>query len=132
MKKKPPVPHPSDGELRILQALWRLGPSSAREVHNALEGIETGYTTTLKLMQIMHDKKLVSRDERERTHVYTASVREEDTQRAAAGQLVQKLFGGSMMALMQQALAAKPASREELQRIRELIDSMDASEGRHE
>ncbi len=128
MKNPTPTRHPSDGELRILQVLWRNGPSTARDVHNALDGIDTGYTTTLKLMQIMLDKGLVTRDESERTHVYAPAVREADTQRAATSNLIHKLFGGSAAALMQQALATEPASREELRRIRELLDAMEQQE----
>jgi predicted transcriptional regulator len=118
----PRLPRPTDSELAILRVLWDRGPSTVRAVHEALaDARETGYTTTLKLMQIMAEKGLVTRDISERTHVYTARLPEDQTQRQLVADLVQRAFGGSAAALMQQALSAKPTSPEELEKIRKLI-----------
>jgi predicted transcriptional regulator len=118
----PRLPRPTDSELAILRVLWDRGPSTVRAVHEALaDARETGYTTTLKLMQIMAEKGLVTRDVSERTHVYTARLPEDQTQRQLVADLVQRAFGGSAAALMQQALSAKPTSPEELEKIRKLI-----------
>ena len=123
-----PHPHPTDAELRILQVLWRDGPSTVREVHEALErlhGTDTGYTTTLKLLQNMHEKGIVHRDDAGRSHVYRAAVSEEATQRRAAGELLDRLFGGSAAKLVMHALAAKRAAPHELEEIRHLLDKME-------
>jgi predicted transcriptional regulator len=118
----PRIPRPTDAELAILRVLWERGPATVRAVHEALVGArETGYTTTLKLMQIMADKGLVTRDESARTHVYTARLTRDQTQRQLVSDLVQRAFGGSAAALVLQALSAHPASPEELNRIRKLI-----------
>ena len=117
------LPRPTDAELAILRVLWDQGPSTVREVHSALAGLrETGYTTTLKLMQIMADKGLVTRDESARTHVYAARVARDITQRQLISDLMDRAFGGSASALVLQALNAHPASKEELAEIRKLID----------
>jgi predicted transcriptional regulator len=114
---------PTDAELVILGVLWTQGPSTVRQVHEALaEDRETGYTTTLKLMQIMPDKRLVERDESSRTHVYTASMSEEHTQRQLLNDLVDRAFGGSAAALVLRALSSRQTSDEELREIRKLID----------
>jgi predicted transcriptional regulator len=118
----PRLPRPTDSELAILRVLWDRGPSTVRAVHEALaDARETGYTTTLKLMQIMAEKGLVTRDVSERTHVYTARLSEDRTQRQLVADLVQRAFGGSAAALMQQALSATPTSPAELEKIRKLI-----------
>jgi predicted transcriptional regulator len=115
-------PRPTDAELAILSVLWTRGPSTVRQVHEALAGArETGYTTTLKLMQIMAEKGLVTRDESARTHVYTARVSRDDTQRQLVSDLVDRAFGGSAAALVLQALNAHPASPRELAEIQQLI-----------
>ncbi len=120
------VPRPTPAELEILRVLWERGPSTVREVHEALERERpTGYTTALKLLQIMTEKKLVSRDETERAHVYSARLPERETQRALVGDLVDRAFGGSASKLVMHALSARKASRAELARIRELIDRME-------
>ena len=112
----------TDSELAILRVLWDRGPSTVRAVHDALvDARETGYTTTLKLMQIMADKGLVTRDATERTHVYTARLTQDQTQRQLVADLVQRAFGGSAAALLQQALSAQPASPDELKKIKKLI-----------
>jgi predicted transcriptional regulator len=116
------LPRPTDSELAILRVLWDRGPSTVRVVHEALaDARETGYTTTLKLMQIMADKGLVTRDASERTHVYTARLTQDQTQRQLVADLVQRAFGGSAAALVQQALSAQPTSPDELKKIQKLI-----------
>lgn len=117
-----PLPRPTDAELAILRVLWERGPSTVRQVHEALTGSrETGYTTTLKLMQIMAEKGLVTRDESSRTHVYHARVARDVTQRQLVRDLLDRAFGGSAAALVLQALSAHPASLEELSEIQRLI-----------
>ena len=120
---------PTDAELRILRVLWAKGPTTVRDVHEVLNAERpAAYTTTLKLLQIMLDKGLVTRDESERTHVYSASVAERQTQRTATADLIGRLFGGSAAALMQQALSVNPSSREELRQIREMLDALERGE----
>ena len=116
-------PRPTDSELAILTILWERGPSTVRQVHEALaDERDTGYTTTLKLMQIMADKGLVTRNESARTHVYAAMASEEQTQRQLVKDLVDRAFGGSAAALVLQALNAEGATPSELREIRKLID----------
>lgn len=116
-------PRPTDSELAILRILWERGPATVRQVHEALADTrDTGYTTTLKLMQIMADKGLVERDERERTHVYSAAVNQQQTQRQLVRDLVDRAFGGSAAALVLHALNAEGATAAELKEIRKLID----------
>ena len=116
-------PRPTDSELAILTILWERGPSTVRQVHEALAGTrDTGYTTTLKLMQIMADKGLVTRNESARTHVYAAVASEQQTQRQLVKDLVDRAFGGSAAALVLQALNAEGATPAELREIRKLID----------
>jgi BlaI family transcriptional regulator, penicillinase repressor len=117
---------PTDAELAILRVLWSRGPSTVRQVHEALSRErETGYTTVLKLMQIMTEKGLVERDESERTHVYQARFTQEATQQRLVSDLLEKAFGGSASQLVMQALAAKPASADELAEIRRLLDELE-------
>jgi predicted transcriptional regulator len=119
----PRPPRPTAAELAILHVLWARGPSTVREVHQALAPErETGQTTTLKLMQIMAEKGLVRRDESARTHVYAARISRERTQRQLVSDLVSRAFGGSAAALVMQALSAQAPSAEELREIRRLID----------
>ena len=114
---------PTDAELAILRVLWERGASTVRQVHEALADTrETGYTTTLKLMQIMADKGLVKRNETARSHVYSASAGEEQTQRQLVQDLVDRAFGGSAAQLVLRALSADGASDAELKEIRKLID----------
>jgi predicted transcriptional regulator len=118
------LPRPTDAELAILRVLWEQGPATVRRVHEALAGTrETGYTTTLKLMQIMAEKGLVTRDESARTHVYTARLTQHQTQRQLVSDLLDRAFGGSAAALVMQALSAGQTSPEELRQIRQLIDT---------
>jgi predicted transcriptional regulator len=118
-----PQPRPTDAELAILRVLWERGASTVRQVHEALAGTrDTGYTTTLKLMQIMADKGLVTRNETARTHVYAASAGEEQTQQQLVRDLVDRAFGGSAAQLVLRALSAEGATDAELKQIRKLID----------
>lgn len=112
-------PKPTAAELEILAVLWRLGPATVRDVHAEMP--EKGYTTLLKLMQIMTDKGLVERDQSARAHVYQAAYREEETQSQLLRDLLERAFGGSPALLVQQALSAKKASRKELAEIREIL-----------
>ena len=120
------IPRPTDGELEILKVLWRRGPSTVREVFETLfETRGTGYTTVLKLMQIMADKGLVVRDESERAHRYEAAAPEEETQRQLVGDLLQKAFDGSAKKLVLQALSSDAASAGELADIRRMLDELE-------
>ena len=117
------TPRPTDGELAILRILWDRGPSTVRQVHDVLaHDRQAAYTTALKLLQIMTEKGLVERDERDRTHVYRARLSEETTQRQLVRDLLDRAFGGSSSKLVMQALATKRASAEELRDIRKAID----------
>ena len=114
---------PTDAELSILRVLWARGPSTVRQVHEALADTQdTGYTTTLKLMQIMADKGLVERNETARTHIYTAIAGQEQTQSQLVKDLVDRAFGGSAAALVLRALSADDATDAELKEIRKMID----------
>jgi len=122
-------PKPTDAELGILRVLWELGPCTVRRVQEALnERRETGYTTVLKLLQIMTEKGLVERDETERTHVYQASLAREQTQRQLVSDLLDRAFGGSAKQLVLQALATKKASAKEMAEIRRLLDRFEGGE----
>jgi predicted transcriptional regulator len=119
----PRRPRPTEAELAILGVLWTRGPSTVRQVNDVLSASrETGYTTTLKLMQIMAEKGLVTRDESDRTHVYTARGSQGETQRALVSDLVDRAFGGSAAALVLQALQSGDTSPQELAEIERLID----------
>jgi BlaI family penicillinase repressor len=117
---------PTDRELAILSVLWQRGPSTVREVHEALNtDSETGYTTTLKLMQIMSEKGLLSRKDAGRQHVYRPVVSQEKTQNQVVGEVLEKVFAGSAEKLVMRALSARKVSAEELKRIREMLDEME-------
>jgi BlaI family transcriptional regulator, penicillinase repressor len=120
---------PTDAELAILAVLWRRGPSTVRAVHDTLSPTQgTGYTTVLKLMQLMAQKGLVVRDESQRSHVYRAANAEAQTQRRLLDNLMDKAFAGSAAQLVMRALSVKRASREELDSIRSLLDELEAKE----
>lgn len=122
-------PLPTDAELAILTVLWRRGPSTVREVHDALSPVQgTGYTTVLKLMQLMAPKGLVLRDESQRSHIYRAAIPEASTQRHLLGDLMDKAFEGSAAQLVMRALSVKKASSEELGAIRTLLDELATQE----
>lgn len=115
-----PPPRPTDAELAILRVLWARGPSTVRQVLEAQGG--TGYTTVLKLLQIMTDKGLVVRDETDRTHIYHAGYSEADTQRQLVDDLLERAFGGSARQLVMSALSSRRTSRKDLAEIRRLLD----------
>lgn len=120
------TPRPTDAELAILGILWDRGPSTVREVHDALASRQaTGYTTVLKLMQIMTEKGLVIRDERQRAHVYEARYSEERTQRQLLADLADRAFRGSPARLVMQALSGRRTSPEELNEIRALLEKLE-------
>jgi len=118
--------NPTASELAILRVLWARGPSTVREVHDGLNSEKpTGYTTTLKLLQIMADKDLVRRDEKQRAHIYQARIPREKTQSQLVRNLVDTVFGGSASRLVMHALSSKKASAEELSEIRRALDDME-------
>jgi BlaI family transcriptional regulator, penicillinase repressor len=119
-------PRPTDAELSILRVLWTLGPSTVRDVHEQLNRrAATGYTTVLKLLQIMTEKGLVVRDETQRAHIYEVRHSEQKTQRQLLGDLADRAFGGSAAKLALQALSGRKTSAEELSAIRELLDRLE-------
>ncbi|MCP4549856.1 MAG: BlaI/MecI/CopY family transcriptional regulator [bacterium] len=121
-----PIPRPTDTELEILNVLWLNGASTVKQVHEALSGgSQRGYTTVLKLMQIMSEKGLLERDERTRAHIYSAHCDEEHTQRQLMGDLLDRAFSGSASKLVMQALASREASDEELAEIRQLLNELE-------
>jgi predicted transcriptional regulator len=125
---KKQLPRPTEAELAILRVLWERGPSTVREVQESLADERgTGYTTALKLLQIMTEKGLVQRDDRKRTHVYEAVAPAEATQRQLIRDLLERAFGGSSRQLVMQALSAKKASKEDLAEIRRLLDEIEAT-----
>ncbi|MFI5156928.1 MAG: BlaI/MecI/CopY family transcriptional regulator [Chitinophagales bacterium] len=116
---------PTESELEILQVLWSKESASVREVHEELaKNKDVGYTTTLKLMQIMHEKGLVKRDDSFKSHIYQAAVSKEKTQRHLLGRMINTLFGGSPTELVIQALGNHKASPDELQEIQQLLDNL--------
>jgi predicted transcriptional regulator len=119
-------PRPTDSELAILRVLWQRGPSSVRQVMDELNRLQpTGYTTVLKMLQIMTEKGLVEREEEGRLHVYEPVQTESETQRQLLGDLLDRAFNGSARQLVLQALATKPAAPEELAEIRRLLDDLE-------
>jgi BlaI family transcriptional regulator, penicillinase repressor len=119
---KPPRRKPTDAELGILRVLWTRGPSTVRQIAEVL-GREAGYTTVLKLLQIMTEKRLVVRDESDRTHIYEPAYTEAQTQRQLVTDLLDRAFDGSAAKLVLQALAATKTSPKELAEIKKLLDS---------
>ena len=119
-------PKPTEAELAILRVLWERGPSTVRQVMDALCRVHpTGYTTALKQMQIMTEKGLLRREEAGRLHIYEAARSEQETQRQLVGHLLDRAFGGSTEKLVLQALAAKKATPGELAEIRRLLARME-------
>lgn len=117
---------PTDVELVILRVLWDRGPSSVRDVHNALlENRETGYSTTLKMMQVMFDKGLLTRDESHRPQLYAPAIPEEQTQKQIVDDLVQKVFGGSARKLVLRAVQSEKVTSQELAEIRKLLKQLE-------
>jgi BlaI family transcriptional regulator, penicillinase repressor len=123
MPGQPQLPRPTDAELEILNVLWERGASTVREVHEAIALRKPAqYTTTLKLLQIMTEKRLVRRDEAQRAHVYQAAQPREWTQQQLAGDLLQRAFQGSAKGLLLGALSSRKASKEELAELRRFLD----------
>ena len=122
--KKSPAPKPTEAELAILRVLWERGPSTVRQVHDVLAPErESGYTTTLKFMQLMTEKGMLAREEDGRIHLYRAAYPEEATQQRLIVDLLERALGGSSAKLVIQALAARPASAGELREIRRILAS---------
>src|SRR5882724_9850920 len=120
---------PTEGELAILRVLWEQGPLSVRDIQGILnQSRATGYTTVLKLIQIMTEKGLVERDESQRPQIYRARYSQEQTQKQLLRDLLHKAFGGSVKALVLQALATKRSSKEELDAIEKLLDRFERGE----
>ncbi len=122
------VPRPTDGELALLRLLWDRGPSTVKDLHNALD-TGTAYTTVLRFCQVMFEKGLVTRNEAERQHVYTAALAEDEVQTGLLGDLMDKAFRGSAKALVVRALEGSRPDRQELEEIRAILDQM-REEGR--
>ena len=121
-----PIPKPTDSELEILQVLWQHGPSTVRFVNDQLsQKREVGYTTTLKILQLMLEKALVRRDDADRSHVYRAAVREQETQGLLLDKFVDATFGGSALKLVMQALGSRQTSADELAQIRRLLNDIE-------
>ena len=117
---------PTEGELAILTALWEGGPQSVRDIHNVLNRTrETGYTTVLKLMQIMTEKGLVERDESVRPQIYRARYSQKQTQRQLVRDLMQRAFGGSVKALVLEALSGRKSTPEELAAMEKLLEKFE-------
>jgi len=116
---------PTDSELEILNILWEKGPSTVRDVHDELEkSKDAGYTTTLKLMQIMHEKGLLKRDATNKSHVFTANVSQEKTQGQLVKRMIDNVFNGSASQLVMQALGNHKADEKELDEIRKYLDEI--------
>jgi len=117
---------PTDSELEILNILWEKGPSTVREVHEVLEkNKEAGYTTTLKLMQIMHEKDILKRDVSNKSHVYTANISKEKTQGQIVKRMIDNVFNGSASSLVMQALGNHKPNTEELNEIKKYLDEIE-------
>ncbi|MCS6820450.1 MAG: BlaI/MecI/CopY family transcriptional regulator [Microscillaceae bacterium] len=117
---------PTEAELEILQVLWKRGACTVREVHEQLsQQKDTGYTTTLKLMQMMHEKGILKRNESQRSHVYEALWQEEEVQKSLLARFVETAFGGSAMKLVMQALGNSKTTEKELKQIKEMINQIE-------
>lgn len=117
------MPVPTNSELEILNALWRRGPLTVRDVHEEVAARrDIGYTTVLKMMQLMAEKGLVTRDESARSHVYTAAVPEKKVKRHLVSEMMERAFDGSAASLVMQALSTQKATKEEIAQIRALLD----------
>jgi predicted transcriptional regulator len=129
MQQPSAIPNPTPAELDILRVLWQRGPSSVRDIQEALNAVRaTGYTTVLKLLQIMTEKGLVTRQEAGRAHIYAAQQSEEQSQRQMVGDLLDRAFGGAAQRLVMQALTTRKATPEEIAEIRRLLDKLEGDE----
>jgi len=120
------IPKPTESELEILQILWENGPCTVKQVNEILnERKETGYTTTLKMLQIMFEKNLAARNENERSHVYSAVVDQNEMQKILLDKLLETAFSGSAASLVMQALGNSQPSKDELKKIKELLNKIE-------
>ncbi|MNI46635.1 Methicillin resistance regulatory protein MecI [compost metagenome] len=115
---------PTEGEMEILQVLWHKGNATVREVHEALNKKDSGYTTTLKLMQIMHEKGMVERDTNQKTHIYKALASQDKTEKQLVNKMIDNVFNGSAARLVMQALGNHSASADEIDEIKKYLDSL--------
>ena len=115
---------PTESELEILQVLWQKKLCTVRDVHETLNKKDAGYTTTLKLMQIMHEKGLVERDTTAKTHIYKALLNQEKIQQQLVNKMIDNVFSGSAARLVMQALGNQSASKEEIDLIKEYLDKL--------
>jgi BlaI family penicillinase repressor len=115
---------PTEGEMEILQVLWQRGNATVREVHEALNKKDSGYTTTLKLMQILHEKGMVERDTNQKTHIYKALVSQDKTEKHLVNKMIDSVFNGSAARLVMQALGNHKASADEIDEIKKYLDSL--------
>jgi len=123
---RPPASQPTEVELQILGILWELGPSPVREIHKRLEAAKgTNYSTTVKMLAVMLDKGLLKRDETARPHVYRAAEPRQRTQKRMLAALIDRVYDGSAMSLVLQALSSRAASKSDLEEIRRLIDRLE-------
>lgn len=117
---------PTESEMEILQVLWEQGPSTVREVHEILSKTkEAGYTTTLKLMQIMNEKGLLNRNDDSKSHIYTPAVKKESVQKQVVSKMINGLFKGSSAKLVMHALGNHRASKEEISEIKKYLDEIE-------
>src|SRR5580698_3690427 len=125
------LPRPTEAELDLLSVVWARGPNTVRQIHEALSGEKsTGYTTTLKILQKMLEKGLLRRDERERSHVYSAVGKAEETQRQLVRDLLRRAFRGAAASLVVQALSEEKVSKADLAQIRNMLDDLEARQTR--
>lgn len=125
MKKKL-SPKPTEAELEILQILWNSGPATVRFVNNKLNlKKEVGYTTTLKIMQIMVEKELLIRDEKNKSHIYSATYKKDETQKVLLDKFLETAFGGSASKLVMQALGNRKTSKKEIEEIKKFLDKIE-------
>lgn len=119
---KPTPPQPTAAELEVLRVLWTRGPSTVRDVHEALASRNVRYTTVLKTMQVMHEKGLLARDDSQRSHVYGARLKQDATRRRMVREFMDRVFDGAAEQLVLHALSARDVTAEEVAEIRRLLD----------
>jgi BlaI family penicillinase repressor len=123
------ISKPTESELQVLQILWQFGPSTVRFVNDKLNEVRpVGYTTTLKIMQIMFEKKLVQRDEQGKTHIYAANANEKETQGQLLDRFLEATFKGSAMKMVMQALGNRKTTKQEIDEIRDLLNKLENEE----
>ena len=120
------IPKPTEAELGVLEVLWKHGPSTVRQVNDLInERRETGYTTTLKIMQIMHAKGMLAREEEGRMHIYRPLASEKQTKQQLLDKFLQTAFRGSAASMVMQALGSAETTKDELKQIRNLLDQLE-------